>query len=115
MNHYVSFETAMHQAASQSFGMPDERLARVAARRAFVEMKHAFMRAAADIDGGIGELLQRKVRSATEAVELWRLRAVLLASLAAHHERTPLHRWELHRQLDSVFPEHGTGTGCVPL
>ena len=109
------FETALHQAASQSFGLPDERLARVAARRAFVEMKHAFMRATADIDGRVGEMLQRKVRSATEAVELWRLRAVILASLASNHDRTPLHRWELHRQLDSVFPERGTDTGFVPL
>ena len=109
------FESALHQAASQSFGLPDERLARVAARRAFVEMKHAFMRAAADIDGTVGEMLQRKVRCATEAVDLWRLRAVLLASLASAHERTPLHRWELHRQLDSVFPERGAATCAVPL
>src|SRR5204862_7931258 len=96
----AQFETALHQAASQSFGLPDERLARVAARRAFVEMKHAFMRAAADIDGVIGAMLQRKVRNATEAADLWRLRAVLLASLSSTHERTALHRWELHRQLD---------------
>ena len=109
------FEIALHQAASQSFGLPDERLARVAARRAFVEMKQAFIRAAADIDGTVGALLQRKVRSATEAVELWRLRAVVLASLAPSHERTPLHRGELHRQLDSVFPERGADTGFVPL
>jgi hypothetical protein len=111
----VPFEIALHHAASQSYGLPDERLARVAARRAFVEMKHAFMRAAADIDGTVGELLQRKVRLATEAVELWRLRAVVLASLAEQHERTPLHRLELHRQLDSVFPERGDYTDFVPL
>jgi len=111
----MPFELALHEATSQSYGMPDERLARVAARRAFVEMKHAFMRAAADIDGPVGEMLQRKVRSATEAVELWRLRAVVLASLVEQHERTPLHRLELHRQLDSVFPERGADTGFVPL
>lgn len=111
----VPFEIALQRAASQSFGQPDERLARVAARRAFVEMKHAFMRAAADIDGSVGELLQHKVRRASEAVELWRLRAVLLASLAPDHERTPLHRWELHRQLDSVFPDSGAGTAVMPL
>jgi hypothetical protein len=110
-----ALDAALNQAASQSFGLPDERLARVAARRAFVEMKHAFMRAAADIDGTVGEMLQRKVRSASEAVDLWRLRAIVLASLAEQHERTPLHRLELHRQLDSVFPERGADTGFAPL
>jgi hypothetical protein len=115
MNSSSASDITFHQAAAQSFGLPDERLARVAARRAFVEMKQAFLRAAADIDGAVGEMLQRKVRSATEAVELWRLRAVVLASLASGHERTPLHRFELHRQLDSVFPEPGSGTRCMPL
>jgi hypothetical protein len=83
--------------------LPAEQLARIAARRAFVEMKHSFMRAAGDIDGPVGTLLLAKVRRASEPTHLWRLRAVLLASLPEDHERTPIHRLELHRQLDSLF------------
>jgi hypothetical protein len=82
-----------------------ERLARIAARRAFVELKSTFMRAAADIDGAVGEDLQRKVRQASEPVQLWRLRGSVLMALHAHHERTPIHRIELRRQLDSIFAD----------
>jgi hypothetical protein len=111
----MTLDIALNHAAMQSFGLPDERLARVAARRAFVEMKQAFMRATADIDGPVGEMLQRNVRVATEAMQLWRLRSVVLSSLAAGHERTPIHRLELHRQLDSLFPQHAVDTSFVPL
>lgn len=88
-----------------AFNLPDERIARIAARRAFVELKLCFMRAAADIDGPAGALLQQRVRRASEPVHLWRLRAVVLVSLRERHERTPLHRLELHRQLDSIFAD----------
>ncbi|HJV95023.1 MAG TPA: hypothetical protein VJ608_03255 [Albitalea sp.] len=109
------FDIALNHAALQSFGLPDDRLARVAARRAFVEMKQAFMRASADIAGPTGEMLQRKVRAATEAMELWRLRSAVMDSLAEAHERTPSHRLELRRQLDSLFPEGGSDTSFAPL
>ena len=92
-------------AASSRYGLPEERHARIAARRAFVEMKLCFMRAAADIEGAIGESLQFRVRQASEAVELWRLRSAILADLPEQHERTRTHRFELHRQLDSIYPE----------
>lgn len=102
-------------AAAHGHGMPDDRLARMAARRAFVEMKQVFMRAAADVEGTVGERLQRRVRAANEPVELWRLRAVLLASLPARHERTLIHRIELHRQMDSLFPFNACDTEVQPL
>ncbi|RQP23794.1 hypothetical protein [Piscinibacter terrae] len=110
--HTHSFE---HAAAIHGYGMPDDRLARMAARRAFVEMKQVFMRAAADVDGTVGEMLQQRVRAANEPVELWRIRAVLLASLPAHHQRTLTHRIELHRQLDSLFPFNACATVPAPL
>jgi hypothetical protein len=97
------------------FGVPEERLARIAARRAFVELKTSFMRAAADACGPGGELLRRKVREADEALQLWRLRVALLAALPTGHERTAAHRLELLHQLDSVFPDSGPETGFVPL
>ena len=97
------------------FGLPEDRLARIAARRAFVELKTSFMRAASDAGGPSGELLRRKVRDADEALQLWRLRVALLAALPSGHERTAQHRSELLRQLDSVFPDSGPETGFVPL
>lgn len=93
--------------------VPAEQLARIAARRAFVEMKHSFMRAAGDIDGPVGTLLTAKVRRASEPAHLWRLRAVLLASLPEDHERTPIHRLELHRQLDSLFGDTAGDAGLT--
>jgi hypothetical protein len=110
--HAHSFEQA---AAIHGYGMPDDRLARMAARRAFVEMKQVFIRAAADVEGAVGQMLQQRVRIANEPVELWRVRAVLLASLPAHHQRTLAHRIELHRQLDSLFPFNACATEAAPL
>lgn len=101
--------------AAHGHGMPDDRLARVAARRAFVEMKQVFMRAAADAEGSVGEMLRHRVRAANEPVELWRIRAVILASLPSHHERSLVHRIELHRQLDSLFPFNACDTEAMPM
>jgi hypothetical protein len=98
---YTPHATDLHTA----FNLPDERISRIAARRAFVALKLCFMRAAADIDGSLGARLQRQVRHASEAVQLWQLRAAVLAALQASHERTPIHRIELRRQLDSIFAD----------
>lgn len=110
--HTHSFEQI---AATHGFGMPDDRLARMAARRAFVEMKQVFIRAAADVTGDVGEMLQQRVRTANEPVELWRLRAVLLASLPVNHQRSLTHRIELHRQLDSLYPFNDCATEPLPF
>ena len=97
------------------FGLPEDRLARIAARRAFVELKSSFMSAASEACGPTAELLRRKVRAADEALHLWRLRVALLAALPADEERSARQRQELLRQLDSVFPDSGPETGFVPL
>ena len=97
------------------YGMPDERLARMAARRAFVEMKTSFMRAVADIEGGTGILLQRKVRMASEVIELWRLRHAVFAALPRNESSAEMHRRELMELIDSAFPEGGGNTAFVPL
>ena len=99
----------------QAFGLPEEQLARIAARRAFVELKTSFMRAAIDACGPTSDQLRRLVRDADEALQLWRLRLALLAALPANHARTEQHRSELLRQLDSVFPDTGPETSFVPL
>lgn len=87
----------------RGFGLPTERMTRIAARRAFVEMKQSYLGAAADIAGPTGSMLQRKLRGASEPWELWRLRAVILASLAADHPNSTVHRKNLQRELDAVF------------
>jgi hypothetical protein len=84
--------------------MSGERVARVAARRAFVEMKLRFMQAARDIPGTCGESLARQVRGCTQAIELWRLRGELFEALdRCPGERTSLHQQEIRRQLGGVF------------
>lgn len=90
-------------AAVPGAGMPQERLARIAARRAFVEMKQSYMSAVSDIDSATGGMLQHRVRKASEPWELWSLRAVILASLPVEHERTRTHRLKLEREFDSIF------------
>lgn len=86
-----------------SLGLPSERTNRIATRRAFVEMKQAFLAAAADIAGSTGDMLQRKLRCASEPWQLWSLRAVILASLQAGHVRTAAHRKNLQREIDVLF------------
>ena len=95
------------QPVVSTFGLPQERLARIAARRAFVEMKQSYMGAVSDIAGAAADLLQYKVRKASEPWELWSLRAVILASLTADHERTLSHRLKLEREFDSIFSSSG--------
>lgn len=104
-----------HTAAYPGFGLPEERLARLAARRAFVNLKISFMRATADIQGGLGELLQRKVRHSHEAVELLRLRGAVFTALPTDSQSSVLHKLDLHQQLGSVFPDSGDDTVFAPL
>ncbi len=91
--------------AHTAFNLPDERVARIAERRAFVELKTCFIRAAAAIDGPLGVRLQRRVRQAGEAVQLWRLSAAILAALHDDDAHSHVHRIELRRQLDSIFAD----------
>ncbi len=89
------------------YGLPEERMARLAAQTAFTDLKYSFMRATAEIEGGMGLLLQRQVLLAKEAVELWRLRGAVFAALPVQSERSRMHKAELLQQLDSVFPDCG--------
>jgi hypothetical protein len=84
-------------------GMPQERLARIAARQAFVQMKTAFMEAVAHLDGEPGRWLQHQVRQAQEPVDLWLLRGAVFRALREEDEAEE-QRLRLNRCLDSVFP-----------
>jgi hypothetical protein len=88
-------------------GLPQDRQARIAARRAFVELKQRFMAAVASLDGMRGDWLRYQVRQAHEPVDLWLLRSAVFDALERHdhyHRRT---RHDLRRALDSVFPDSG--------
>jgi hypothetical protein len=92
-----------------------EQLARVAARRALVSLKQSFMRATDELQGPDADWLRRKVRQANDSTELWRLRPTIFALLPASDPRSDLHRSELNRQLDSIFPESSVDDSLPPI
>ena len=65
-------------------GLPHDRLARLAARRVFVDLKATFMAAVASLPGPQGSWLRVQVRGAEEPVDLWLLRAAVLQALNQH-------------------------------
>ena len=104
--HYLSGPSTA-SATLPDAGLPQDRHARIAARRAFVELKQRFMSAVASLSGMRGDWLRYQVRQAHEPVDLWLLRSAVFDALAQHdhyHRRT---RNELRRALDSVFPDSG--------
>lgn len=92
-----------------------EQLTRLAARRALVGLKQSFMRAADDLQGSDADWLRRKVRQANDSTELWRLRPTIFALLPDGDLRSELHRSELNRQLDSIFPESSADDSQPPI
>lgn len=88
-------------------GLPQDRHARIAARRTYVELKQRFMTAVEPLDGLRGDWLRHQVRQAHEPVDLWLLRGAVFAALGLRDETTRRTRDELHRVLDSVFPDNG--------
>lgn len=86
-------------------GLPGDRLARMAARRAFVELKTMFMRAVEPLQDRKGQWLQEKVRLATDPMDLWLLRSPVLAAQSGDAPEALALRAELYRAIDSVFPQ----------
>ena len=84
-------------------GLPADRVARIAARRAFVDMKLLFLRSVENLEHRKGAWLRSQVRSAEDPIDLWLLRGPLLAALR-EDDRTRSLRAELYRSLDSTFP-----------
>lgn len=85
-------------------GMPADRAARIAARRAFVDMKQLFIRAVQGLSDRKGEWLREKVRLAVDPMDLWLLRGPVLAALHRNDEATRRLRADLYRGLDQIFP-----------
>jgi hypothetical protein len=88
-------------------GLPQDRHARIAARRTFVGLKQQFMAAIESLDGMRGDWLRRQVRQAHEPVDLWMLRGAVFAALETQDDYSRRTRNDLHRVLDSAFPDNG--------
>lgn len=88
-------------------GLPHDRHARIAARRAFVDLKQQFMASIQTLDGMRGDWLRWQVRHANEPIDLWLLRGAVYAALDLHDDYARRARIDLHRALDSVFPDNG--------
>lgn len=97
------------------YGLPGDRLARLAARRSFVQMKQSFMRAVAALPGSAGDTLRRKVRHADDPVDLWRLRRAVLGALPENLPDCAAQRAEVQHHLDSLFPQGLRSSGFVGL
>ena len=86
-------------------GLPNDRMARLAARRVFVELKHNFMQAVSGLSDARGEWLREQVRRAEEPEDLLLLRGHVFASLAGPEPSLRHQRNVLRRNLDSLFPD----------
>jgi hypothetical protein len=102
-------------AALPGAGLPHDRASRIAARRAFVELKHAFTAAVARVEGRQGDWLRMQIRAAEDPLDLWLLRAPVMDALAARDDSTRAWRQELRRSLSGLFPDSEHASGFAPL
>ncbi len=101
------FGAALASAVLPDPGLPQDRHARIAARRTFVDLKQQFMAAIESLDGMRGDWLRRQVRQAHEPVDLWMLRGAVFAALETQDEYSRRTRNDLNRVLDCAFPGNG--------
>lgn len=90
-------------------GMPQDRLARIAARRAFVDLKQDFMIATAGLPGPRGDWLRDRVRRAEDPHKLWLLRHSLFAALGGNDPDSCTIRHALKTGLDTLFGDSELG------
>jgi hypothetical protein len=88
----------------EQLGLAADRETRIAARRAFVDMKQLFMRAVENLEHRKGAWLRSQVRSAEDPIDLWLLRGPLLATLREDDVATRKMRAALYKSLDNTFP-----------
>jgi hypothetical protein len=94
-------------------GLPHDRMARVAARQAFVVLKATFLHAVEDLDGTDGDWLRHQVRAAEEPSDLWLLRAPVFAALDGVCNERRGRRQTLRRSLEAMFPDSAPASGFV--
>jgi hypothetical protein len=101
----TAFDTVIDAGLAHGGGLPADREARLAARRAFVQIKLLFLRATMPLEDRKGEWLRQQVRRASDPVDLWLLRGPVLRALSHDDRGHRALRAELYRSLDSIFPE----------
>jgi hypothetical protein len=94
-------------------GLPHDRLARLAARRAFVGLKQDFMHAVAALDDERGSWLRDQVRKAEQPEDLLLLRGHVFACLSGGDAGRVERRRMLRRTLDSQFPDSAPRSGFM--
>jgi hypothetical protein len=100
----TAFAHALAQAHGGSLpgsGLPADRHARLAARRAFVALKRSYLHVMEDVPGHA--LLRAQICRAEGPEDLWSLRAPVFAALAGPNPDHRGRRQLLHRGLDSMF------------
>jgi hypothetical protein len=93
--------------------MPDDRQARIAARRAFVNLKQTYLLAIEALPGPRADWLRYQIRHAAEPADLWLLRAAVFDALPRQDYRSE--RDSLQRGIESVFPKSTSNSGFAPL
>jgi len=96
-------------------GLPGDRTARIAARRAFVELKQTYLLALAEASDDEAGWLRNQVRSAEQPVDLWLLRAPVFAVLSGTDPDRRRRRQMLRRGLDSMFMDTQPASSFVTL
>jgi hypothetical protein len=91
-------------------GLPHDRLARLAARQAFVDLKRDFLQAVDRIGDPRSGWLRAQVRAAETPEDLLMLRGPVFECLAGSDEPHRSERHALRRSLDSVFPDSAPRT-----
>ena len=101
------------RAALSGAGMPDERLARIAARRAFVNLKQTYLTVVETLPGPRAEWLRFQIRHAAEPSDLWLLRAAVFDALP--RQDYGAERDTLQRGIEAMFPRSRAHSGFAPL
>lgn len=96
-------------------GLPHDRMAQLAARRAFVVLKLAFQHAVDELPGREGEWLRHQVRAAEEPTDLWLLRGRVFGALDGVGQERRSRRQHLRRSLETLFPGSAPSSGFVPF
>ena len=88
-------------------GLPQDRHARIAARRIFVALKQRFMAAVESLDGLRHDWLRHQLRQVQEPGDLWLLRGAVFNALGLDDPSSQRLRNELQALLDQIFPDQG--------
>jgi len=94
-------------------GMPADRLARLAARRAFVNLKQTYLLAIEAVADRRTEWLRQQIMAAEDPADLWLLRAAVFEALPGATCRAE--RDTLQRGIDSLFPRSTANSGFSAL